>query len=277
MTTTEQPGKRAGFQNTAFEKAAVQIDLPPTFEGMADQRAYRKQRLAGALRIIGTLGFAEGVAGHITARDPEYPDHFWVNPFGRSFRQMTVDDLILVNPDGDVVSGTRPVNAAAYAIHHAIHAARPEVVCAVHTHSIYGKAFAATDLPLKMLTQDACMFLDDWVRHRDGGGAIVVGPEEAASLATALGDNKALIHQSHGLITVGETVDEAAWWFMALERACQVQLIAEAAGEVTEVPAEYARFTYEQSGFPLAGWFQFQPHWEDLIAADGDAFLHPAR
>ena len=95
----------------------------------------------------------------------------------------------------------------------------------------------------------------------------------ARELAASLGDRKALIHQHHGVLTVGETVDEAAWWFMALERACQVQLIAEAAGDVTEVPAEYARFTYDQSGFALAGWFQFQPHWEDLLATDGEAFL----
>ena len=172
MSTTQKPG---GFEDTEFEKAAVSIDLPPSFDTVSEEREYRKIRLAGALRIIGSLGFAEGVAGHITARDPEHTDHFWVNPFGKSFRQMTVSDLILVNPDGDVVQGTKPVNAAAYAIHHAIHTARPEVVCAVHTHTIYGKAFAATNLDLKMLSQDACMFHNDWVRHREGGGAIVVG------------------------------------------------------------------------------------------------------
>ncbi|MGI9609623.1 MAG: class II aldolase/adducin family protein [Acidimicrobiia bacterium] len=266
MSTTEKP---PGFEDSAFEKAAVSIDLPPSFDTVAEEREYRKVRLAGALRIIGSLGFAEGVAGHITARDPEHTDHFWVNPFGKSFRQMTVSDLILVNPDGDVVSGTRPVNAAAYAIPNAIHTARPEVVCAVHTHSIYGKAFASTNLDLKMLSQDACMFYNDWVRHREGGGAIVVDLAESSRMAEALIGKKALIHQNHGLITVGETVDEAAWWFMALERACQVQMIAEAGGEVTEVPAESAQFSYDQSGFPLAGWFQFQPHWEDMVARDG--------
>lgn len=272
MSTTRDTDAQP-FANTAFEKAAVQIDLPPSFETFEAERTHRKRRLAGALRVIGKLGLAEGVAGHITARDPELTDHFWVNPFGKSFRQMTVSDLILVDPDGEVVSGTKPVNAAAYAIHHAIHQARPEVMCAVHTHTIYGKAFAATELPLKMLSQDACMFFNDWVRHSDGGGAIVVGPSEAKGMADALGDRKALIHQNHGLITVGETVDEAAWWFMALERACQVQMITEASGSITEVPEEYAQFTYDQSGFSLAGWFQFQPHWEDLIAADGDGFL----
>ncbi len=254
----------------------MQLDLPPSFETVEENRSYRKQRLAGALRVIGKLGFAEGAAGHITVRDPEFTDHFWVNPFGRSFKQTRVDDLILVNPAGEVVSGTRPVNAAAYAIHHAIHEARPDVMCAVHTHTIYGKAFAATTLDLKMLSQDACMFYDDWVRHRDGGGAIVVGPEEAAGMANALGDKKALIHQNHGIITVSDTVDGAAWWYMALERACQVQMIAEAAGELTVVPDAYAKFTFEQSGFPLAGWFQFQPHWQDLIAEDGTDWMASA-
>ncbi len=267
MSTTEEP--IVGFEGTAFEKASVSIDRPPTFETLAEEREYRKIQLAGALRIVGSFGFAEGVAGHITARDPEHTDHFWVNPFGKSFKQMTVSDLILVNPDGDVVVGTKPVNAAAYAIHHAIHEARPEVTCAVHTHTIYGKAFAATDLPLKMVSQDACMFLDDWVRHTDGGGAIVTGPEESAEMARGFGKKKAMIHQNHGLITVGETVAEAVWWFMALERTCQVQMIAEATGNVTVVPDDYAKFSYEQSGFPLAGWFQFQPHWEDLLVTDG--------
>ncbi len=278
MTTTEQSSDpvEIAFANSVFQKAAIQIDLPPSFDNVEDDRLYRKQRLAGALRVIGKLGFAEGAAGHITVRDPEFTDHFWVNPFGRSFKQTTVDDLILVNPEGDVVSGTRPVNAAAYAIHHAIHEARPDVMCAVHTHTIYGKAFSATNLDLKMLSQDACMFFNDWVRHRDGGGAIVVGPEEASGMAAALGEKKALIHQNHGIITVGDTVEAAAWWFMALERACQVQMIVEATGQLTEVPGEYAQFTFDQSGFQLAGWFQFQPHWQDLIAEDGSDWMQPA-
>ena len=265
MATTEQP-----LDLGAYDNGANKIDRPPaSFESVEAERAYRKEKLAGALRIVGFYGLAEGVAGHITARDPEHTDHFWVNPFGKSFKHMTVADLILVNPDGEVVVGNKPVNKAAYAIHHAIHDAHPEVVCAVHTHTVYGKAFAATDMPLKMLSQDACMFLNDWVRHRDGGGAIVTGPYEAASLAKAFTGKKAMIHQNHGLLTTGLYIEEAAWWFLALERACQVQMIAEATGPVVEVPDEYAQFTYDQTGFPEAGWFQFQPLWEDMVARDG--------
>ncbi len=82
-----------------------------------DERLRRKQRLAMAFRIFGRLGFDEGVAGHITARDPESDDHFWVNPFGMSFKQIKASDLLLVSHDGDVVEGSWPVNRAAFAIH----------------------------------------------------------------------------------------------------------------------------------------------------------------
>lgn len=252
------------------KKSTLSIPQPPQeFASVEAERAYRKEKLAGVLRVVGFYGLAEGVAGHITARDPEHTDHFWVNPFGKSFKHMTVADLILVNPAGEVVVGDKPVNTAAYAIHHAIHTAHPEVVCAVHTHTVYGKAFAATDLPLKMLSQDACMFYNDWVRHRDGGGAIVLEAESAKKMADAFSDAKAMIHQNHGLLTTGQYIEEAAWWFLALERACQVQMIAEATGPVVEVPDEYAQFTFDATGYPLAGWFQFQPLWEDMVARDG--------
>ena len=109
------------------------MQLPPTFATVEEERLHRKQKLAGALRIFGRLGFGEGVAGHITVRDPEFPDHFWVNPFGMSFRHIRVSDLILVNHAGDVVYGKQPVNRAAFVIHAAIHQARPDVVAAAHT------------------------------------------------------------------------------------------------------------------------------------------------
>ena len=244
------------------------LDLPPVFDTAEEERDHRKQRLAGALRVIGGLGFAEGAAGHITARDPELTDHFWVNPFGMSVNRVTVSDLILVNPEGDIVHGNRPVNAAAFAIHHAIHEARPDVVAAVHTHTVYGRAFAAVGKHIEMISQDACMFHDDVALHADAGGAVVTGAEDGHGLAASLGDKKALIHKNHGLITVGHSVDAAAWWFIALERACQVQLIAEAAGELSIIPDEYARKSKEQTGHELAGWFNFQGHLADQIAKD---------
>src|SRR6188472_3986505 len=149
---------------------AVDISPMPTFATVEEERLHRKQRLAGALRIFGRFGFGEGVAGHITVRDPEFLDHFWVNPFGRSFRHMRVSDLILVNHDGEVVYGSQPVNRAAFVLHSAIHQARPDVVAAAHSHSPYGKSFSSLGIKLDPLTQDACIFYEDHALIAEQGG-----------------------------------------------------------------------------------------------------------
>jgi len=170
------------------------------------------------LRLFGQFGFDEGLAGHITARDPEWPDHFWVNPLGMNFKLIRVKDLILVDDRGEVVDGTWPVNAAAFAIHSQIHAARPDVVAAAHAHSVHGKAWSSLRRPLDPLTQDSCAFYGDHAVFDDYTGA-VLEVEEGKRLAHALGPNKALILSNHGLLTVGRTsVDEAAWWFITMER-----------------------------------------------------------
>src|SRR3984885_12146885 len=115
----------------------------PRFDNTEDERRHRKQRLAAAFRLFGHFGFDEGVAGHITARDPERIDHFWVNPFGMNFKLIRVKDLILVNDHGEVVDGNWPVNTAAFAIHSQVHAARPDVVAAAHAHSVHGKSWSS--------------------------------------------------------------------------------------------------------------------------------------
>src|SRR2546422_10446354 len=134
---------------------------PPGFATLAQERQHRKQRLAGAFRLFSRFGFDEGVAGHITARDPERLDHFWVNPFGMHFGQIRASDLILVNHRGDVVEGKYPVNGAAFAIHSQVHAARPEVVAAAHAHSLYGKTWASLGRLLDPITQDVCAVYED--------------------------------------------------------------------------------------------------------------------
>jgi ribulose-5-phosphate 4-epimerase/fuculose-1-phosphate aldolase len=255
---------------SAFRPQAQALDLqtPPTFTSAADEREHRKRRLAGALRIFGRLGFSEGVAGHITARDPELTDHFWVNPFGMNFRHVRVSDLILVNHQGEVVEGKRPVNRAAFVIHAAVHAARPDVVAAAHAHSVYGKAWSSLGRALDPITQDACVFFEDHVVVTEGGGAIVLDEDAGKALARGLGPHKAAIHRNHGLFTVGQSVDEAAWWFITMERSCQAQLLAEAVAPPHIIDAADARYTREQTGFPLAGWFSFQPLWDEIIRTD---------
>src|SRR2546422_11719983 len=99
----------------------------PSFANVEDERLHRKQRLAAAFRLFSRFGFDEGVAGHITARDPEHLDHFWVNPFGMHFGHIRVSDLILVNDRGEVAEGAYPGNPAAFAIPSQLHAPVPDV------------------------------------------------------------------------------------------------------------------------------------------------------
>ena len=200
------------------------IPEPPKL-GLAEERLHRKQRLAAAFRLFSRFGFDEGVAGHITARDPERPDHFWVNPFGMHFSHIRVSDLLLVNEAGEVVEGDRTVNRAAYAIHSQVHAARPDVVAAAHAHSLYGKTLSALDMLVDPITQDSCAFFEDHARYDDFTG-VVLDLTEGKRIAAPLGERKAAILRNHGLLTVGHTVDEAAWWFITMERSCQSQLIA---------------------------------------------------
>src|SRR5229473_257066 len=145
---------------------------PPVFATLAEERRHRKERLAASFRLFSRYGFDEGGAGHITARDPERLDHFWVNPFGMHFSQIRVSDLILVNKEGQVVEGNRMVNAAAFAIHSQVHEARPDVVAAAHSHSVYGKSWSSLGRLLDPLTQDACAFFQDHSLFEDFTGIV---------------------------------------------------------------------------------------------------------
>ena len=149
-----------GVSKSAAAKMNSIFPKPPKFEDKYEEREYLKGRLAAALRIFGKHGFEEGVAGHITVRDPVDRDTFWVNPFGVSFRLMRRSDLIRVNSEGEIIDGgkTRLLNTAAYMIHHAVHAARPDVNAAAHSHSIHGRAFCTLGRTLDITTQDSCSF-----------------------------------------------------------------------------------------------------------------------
>ena len=137
-----------------------QLPSPPTFTDKYEEREYQKGKLAAAFRIFGKYGFDEGVAGHITLRDPVDPTTFWVNPFGMAFSLIKRSDLIQVDHNGKVIDGgpVRLLNTAAFMIHGAVHEARPDVMCAAHSHTIYGRSYCSLGKPLDTITQDACSF-----------------------------------------------------------------------------------------------------------------------
>ena len=116
---------------------------------------------------------------------------------------------------------------------------------------MYGKAWSALGRPLDPITQDACVFYEDHTVCEEGGGAIVLEEAAAKALAAALGPHKATIHRNHGLFTVGHSVDEAAWWFITMERSCQAQLLAEAAGTPLLIDDEGARYTRDPPPHPV--------------------------
>jgi ribulose-5-phosphate 4-epimerase/fuculose-1-phosphate aldolase len=247
----------------------ARLPAAPETASIEEERLLRKQRLAAGFRLFSRFGFDEGVAGHITARDPELIDHFWVNPFGMHFGHMRVSDLLLVNHVGEVVQGDRTVNQAAFAIHSQVHAARPDVVAAAHAHSPYGKAWSSLRRRLDPLTQDSCAFYGDHALFEDYTG-VVLDTEEGKRIAHALGDHKAVILSNHGNLTVGHSVDEAVWWFITMERTCQAQLMAEAAGTPVLIDPEYAALTQTQVGSRIAGWFSFQPLYDRITREQPD-------
>ncbi len=243
----------------------------PTFATVAEERLHRKQRLAAGFRLFGKFGFDEGVAGHITVRDPEFADRFWVNPFGMNFKHIRVSDLICVDHTGAVVEGNAMVNRAAFAIHSQVHAGRPDVVAAAHSHSIYGKAWSSLHRLLDPLTQDACAFYGDHGLFDDFTG-VVLDVEEGKRIGAALGNHKAVILANHGLLTTGFSVDEAVWSFITMERSCQAQLLAEAAGTPRPIGHDVATMTHDQVGSPAACYFGFQPLWDMITREQPDLF-----
>ncbi len=240
----------------------------PTIE---EERLFRKQRLAAAFRLFARYGFDQGLAGHITARDPEWPDHFWVNPLGVYFGHIRVSDLLLVNHAGEIVAGDRPVNRAAFAIHSALHRARPDVVAAAHSHSIHGKAWSTLGRLLDPLTQDSLAFFEDHSLFPDFSG-VVLETSEGEKIAEALGPNKAVILQNHGILTVGNSVEAAVWNYISFENACHAQLLAEAAGTPRPVSLEVARHTASQFKSVDGAWLTFQPLWDLITREQPDLF-----
>ncbi|MEY4513033.1 MAG: hypothetical protein RLZZ450_5155 [Pseudomonadota bacterium] len=243
--------------------------LPKSFPTPAAERLHLKQRLAAAFRLFAKFGYDEGVAGHITVRDPEHRDTFWVNPFTKDFSQITVSNLVRIDHQGAVVEGNWPVNQAAFAIHSRLHAARPDVIAAAHSHSLHGKAFSTLGKLLDPITQDSCAFFEDHNLFNDYTG-VVLDTSEGDRIAEALGGRKALILRNHGLLTVGASVDAAAFWFITMDRSCRAQLLADAAGETIKIPPEMARLTCTQVGSPIAGFMGFQPLYDRIVKEQPD-------
>ena len=214
----------AEVQLTEAPGRAKNVPKPPVFATFAEERRHRKERLAGAFRLFSRYGFDEGVAGHITARDPEYADHFWVNPFGVRVGQIRVLDLILVDQHGEVVEGNYPSTR------------RPSRFTRGQRAAGGGSGGARALDPrqgvvvvgrlLDPITQDACAFYEDHGLFDDFTGVVYEtseGDRIARRWARQGGDSSQSRNPDGG-----DDGDAAAWWFITMEHSCQAQLMAEA-------------------------------------------------
>ncbi|KAF2202836.1 arad-like aldolase/epimerase [Delitschia confertaspora ATCC 74209] len=263
--------KESSKELTPLQAISQGVCLPgiPLFSNYDKQRAWILSHMAGAFRIFARKGFTEGMSGHISVRDPEHPHTFWTNPLAKHFATLKASDMILVDYDGKAVGGntSRPANAAGFLIHSAVHKARPDVHAACHCHGKAGKAWSAFGRKLEMINQDVTYFYGDAQAVYNEFGGVVLSEEEGQRLAAALGPKgKGLILRNHGLLTVGSTVDEAAYLYTLMERSCEVQLMVEAAA-ANGIPKLYvddksAEFTFRMSSDPEALYWEFQPDLE---------------
>jgi ribulose-5-phosphate 4-epimerase/fuculose-1-phosphate aldolase len=241
---------------------------PPVFATFEDERRHRLERLAGVCRVFGRLGYSEGLLGHVTVRDPEHADRFWMNPVGVSFRQITVSHLVQVGHDGTVLFGERPINPVGFRLHASLHAARPEVNAVCHAHSLYGKAWSSLGRSLDPITQDSAVLFEQQAVITAPRVALTV--EDGKEFATQFGDKRVGIQVGHGLFSTGRTVEEAAWWFITLETSCHAQLLAEGAGTPVLWEPDEARMMVAALGTPEFGWASFQPLWDEIVAENKD-------
>ncbi|WP_234266099.1 MULTISPECIES: class II aldolase/adducin family protein [Hydrogenophaga] len=219
----------------------------------ADEAALRRD-LAAAYRLAARFGWDDTLYTHFSVRLPagkgarRGKERFLLNPFGLMFNEIRASDLIVVDLDGEVVEGSAPMNPAGFTIHSAVHSARADAHCVIHTHTVPGMAVAACEQGLLQLNQISAEFYQSVGFHAYEGVAFNL--EERSRIQTALGENMALILRHHGLLSVGATVADAFCIMYYLNKACEIQLaaaqLASIAGPVTRIPPAVSSYVRKQ-------------------------------
>lgn len=256
------------------EQPGLKFPELPEFQTHADLRRHRKERLVAACRAFAQQGFDYGFADHLTIRDPEHPELYWTNPMCVHFAQVRVSNLILVDHAGTVVQGEHAVNRAGFVLHAAVHEAHPDILAMCHAHTPYGTAFASLGKKLEPISQDAAAFFEDHVVIGDEAGQVAVEVKGGNRVAQAFKGVKAAIHQNHGLFTASRhSIEAAAFWFIALERCCQQQLLVDATGITPRlVSPERSRYSREHVGSDYIGWLHFQTIYGQIAETQPDMF-----
>lgn len=227
--------------------SSAQKSATPDSESPEVIRAKRKRDVALGYRLFAANKWGDAGDGHISARDPERTDCFWTLRYGLSYHRATVDDLVLVGPDGGLVEGEGKLNMAAWHIHYPILRSRPDAVSAAHVHTGWGTPFSAEARMIEPITQESCLFFEDHALF-DDEEVQVQSVEAGQRIADALGGHRAVILRSHGLLTVGTRVDECVGSFIQMERVCEAHMKARLARPISADAARFARTDLNRLG-----------------------------
>jgi ribulose-5-phosphate 4-epimerase/fuculose-1-phosphate aldolase len=245
------------------------MSRPAELQGVSEEEWQIRCDLAALYRLVAHFRMTDFIYTHISARVPGPEHHFLINHYGVMFHEMRASDLVKIDLDGNVVDGygqSRRVNAAGFTIHSAIHMARPDLTCVVHTHTAAGMAVAAQRNGLLPITQHALKFYGHLAYH--GYEGIALDLDERARLVRDLGEHRAMILANHGLLVGGRTIPEAFNNIYYLERACQAQIAAMSGGaELIFPPEEVRRHTAAQ----------FNPPGDDALRHNASAWVSALR
>jgi ribulose-5-phosphate 4-epimerase/fuculose-1-phosphate aldolase len=226
---------------------------------MSDEERRLKRDLAVSCRVLAANGHGDNVYGHVTARLPGW-DRCWMKPAWLGLEEVREEDLILIDLDGRVLEGERERHSE-YPIHTEIMRARPDVRSVVHTHPKFSIAFASRGGSLRPISHEASYFWPPDVPVLDAFTELVRTPEQGRAVAAALGGGRALFLRNHGIAVAGADVAEACVGALALERAAEIQLLAESGGGTPRhTPADEALRKREQIWRPGAARQAFEYH-----------------
>jgi ribulose-5-phosphate 4-epimerase/fuculose-1-phosphate aldolase len=246
------------------------LDTPGMRDRVSAEEWETRVNLAACYRLVALYGWTHLVQNHISARVPGEDTHFLINPYGMLFREITASSLVKIDQDGRIVDDSpHTVNAAGFVIHSAVHAARHDLNCVLHTHTEAGMAISALKCGLLPLNQGAFRFHNRVAYHDYEGVALDL--DERARIARDLGTRSVMILRNHGLLTAGRTIAEAFVLMYHLEKTCRAQLMAMATGAELIIPpddvCEHAAAQFERPGRPVTGTLD----WPALLREADDA------
>ncbi|MGH7388113.1 MAG: class II aldolase/adducin family protein [Candidatus Rokuibacteriota bacterium] len=229
----------------------ARLDVPSLQPTVSPEEWAVRVDLAASYRLVAHFGWDDLVFTHISARVPGTEDHFLINPYGVFFNEITASSLVEVDQEGNKLQDSPfPVNPAGFVIHSAIHAARHDAQCVMHTHTLNGVAVSTQRAGLLPISQHSISVLPSLGYHDFEGPALDDG--EKPRLVADLGGHTSLILRNHGLLTVGDTVAEAFVAMYYLETSCAIQVRAQSGGgELVTIgkdliEAGYARVSADQ-------------------------------